>query len=83
MALPFIYVAIMIGFIFLVMGLFYKDDFMVLLAGFFITILGIYMIVHGVDSINNYVSNALSLCFVGIGAYFILTTSISMLNESF
>jgi len=81
MALQFVYIAIMIAGVLLTIGLIYKDYVMTVLASFFITIIGIYTYTNGVAEINNYVSSALSISFIAIGCYFMVTEGIKFMQE--
>ncbi len=81
MALPFIYIAIMIAGVFLTLGLLYKDHTLITIAAFFIMILGVFTFVNGVDSINNYVTTSFSTILIAVGGYFAVTEGISFIKE--
>ncbi len=81
MALEFIYIAIIIAGIFLALGLIYQDHLLMTIAGFFIMILGIFIFTDGVASLNNFVTEALSVIFIAVGGYFTITQGIRFIQE--
>ncbi len=81
MAIAFIYIAIMIAVVFIAIGLYYQDHALISIASFFIMILGIYTFTNGIDSVNNYITNTLSIGFMMIGGYFAVTQGIKFMNE--
>lgn len=84
MAIEFIYILIVIIWLLFTLNfMLFKDVNITLLCGFFITIIGIYMLINGVPNLNDiFVSYSFSLVHVAIGLYIIVKGAEFKLGEA-
>lgn len=83
MAFPFIYVAIIFGWILLVLGFYYKNYAITLISSFFIMIIGIHILVSGIEGLyswSNLAIEGMGFAHIGIGAIVSFTKGIEFIQ---
>lgn len=64
-----IYLFVLIAWVILIFG-FYKEDYNIIcFAGIVMLVIGTYITINGLDTFNDYLSNAFGFIHIGIGAY--------------
>ena len=69
--IPYIYLAILVAWIILVIGFVYKDYAITALGSILILVLGVYMLIYGINGVSNSSLEVMAFGFthIGIGAY--------------
>ena len=81
MAIPFIYIAMIMGWTLLIVGYIFKEYVLVMIPSFFLIVIGIFVTVNGVGSISNYVTDALALLHIAVGGFVLVSKGIGFVNE--
>lgn len=81
MPLPFIYIGIIIAWVLLAVGFSMKDYTISTLASIFIIIIGVYVLIYGIENISNVVIVALGIVHIGIGFYVMVRGSYELYKD--
>lgn len=81
MVVSFIFVAALIAYFSLVLSFILEDYTIGMLSAFGIMVIGIYIAIYNVESINNVLTQAFAIISMGLGAYVLINGSIEKINE--
>lgn len=81
MAIPFIYIAMIMGWVLLIVGYVFREYVLVMIPAFFLTVIGIYIIVNGIGSIENWVTNIMGIIHIAIAGYLLVSKGIGFIQE--
>ena len=79
--LPFVYLAFMIGWALMIFGYYIKDYIIKSLGSFYFMVLGVYVLIYGIEGITNVAIVGLGAIHVGIGFYIIFTESLEQYKD--
>ena len=80
MMAPFIYIIMLVAFGLLALGFLIKDYAVGTIASMFLIVLGVYVSIYGIVEISNFVTQALGLVLICVGAYILLRSGIEILK---
>ena len=63
-------------------GFFFKNEIVTIIGGMAMMILGVYMIIYGIDVYRNFMTNAFSYFTTGLGAFFAISAAMSLIQDS-
>ena len=81
MVVAFIFVAAMIAYLSLVLSFILEDYPIAMLSAFGIMVIGIYIAIYNVESINNVLTQAFAVISMGLGAYVLINGSVEEFNK--
>ena len=81
MTVGFIFVALVLAFLLLVLAFILEDYPIGMLASLAIMCIGIYIAVYNIEGINNLLTQALGLILICIGAFVFINGSIDKIKE--
>jgi len=81
MVVSFIFVAAIIAYFSLVLSFILEDYPIAMLSSFGIMIIGIYIAIYNVESINNVLTQAFAIISMGLGAYVLINGSVEKIKE--
>jgi len=79
--IDFIYVAIILVYLFLVLAFYTKEFILGLLASMGLMVTGIYMLINGVGDISNFLTEAFGIINIAIGAYIFINGSLQAFEK--
>ena len=81
--LDMIYVLMMMVFVLIFLGFYFKEYPLTFLGSMFSMILGIYIATNGLTGINNWITQTVAVIFVGVGMYILGRGSIEIIKNKF
>jgi len=78
--IPFVILFILIAFIFFIVTLVISDNYLLYFSSIILTLVGIYTMTNGLLNLNDWFTQSLSVVFIGIGMYVMVTSSLNLLN---
>jgi len=79
--IDFIFVAIVIGFLLLVLAFIIKVYALGMIASMAIIVVGVYVLANGVKSIDNLLTLGLGVVCIGVGAYVFIGGALEKIQE--
>ncbi len=80
--IPFEFLALGIMWVLFIMGFVLKDEWFVALSGMGLMILGIYIIINGVGSLNLWMTTLMGIIHIGVGAIAFIKPILEVINEN-
>jgi len=81
--LDMIHVLMLLVFVLIILGLYFKDYVLSFLGGMFSCIIGIYIATNGITNIVNWMTESIALIYVGVGFYVLGKGSIEIIKNKF
>lgn len=81
MATPFIYIGIIASILLLIVGFWLANYIIALLASMSIIIVGVFMAINGIGTINNLLTQGFAAILLGLGAYVFINGSLQQLQQ--
>ncbi len=77
----FIFVAAILAYLLLVMAFILKDYIIGLISGMAILLVGIYVAIYNIESINNLLTQSFAIISIGLGSYVFINSSKEKIEE--
>ena len=80
--IPFEFLALGIMWVLFIMGFVLKDEWFVALSGMGLMILGVYIVINGVGSLNLWMTRLMGIIHIGVGAIAFIKPILEVINEN-
>jgi len=81
MTMPVVYLLIIIAWAVLFVGFFLQDYTIIMLSTIFILVLGVDIIINGLNSLNNFATQAFGIFHLGISFYVMLKANMEKIKK--
>jgi len=81
MTLPFEYLAIIVGWMLMIFGYYIKDYIIKSIASIYFMVLGVHVLIYGMEGITNLATVGLGAIHIGVGFYIIFTESLEKYKD--
>mgnify|MGYP001616292631 CR=1 FL=1 len=79
-AFPFVYIAMLMAWIILLIGIYNRDYTITEISSLFIIIIGIYILVNGIEGMYNIAIEGIGILHIAVGGYYAVTKGIELIE---
>ena len=79
--IEFIFVAIVLSYLLLVIGFWIKSYPLTVISAMAVMVVGVYIVINGIEQIDNILTYGLAVVNIGVGAYVFISGSLEQLEQ--